>query len=829
MKHLLFSVATGALVASSTIALAQAAGQPSAGAQPPAAPAPPGSAPRPADKGLQMTLPLLRQGNVYGDVSATVYMDGTVLFDRQSLIEHIAPLLSESGRIKFAAVLPGTPSVSVADAERAGVTLIYDSSELQVRVDRIDGTMVAAQALGEAVRFSLPATTLEPEMFSAYLNMIGDMRVTDFRDFEKPAMILQGAMRYRGVVLEFDGGYDQALTGGGGFYRRQARLVYDEYQKQRRWTAGDLQLNGLSITSGTLLGGIAVEKGRRTFTGSTPLVQLGGQQVLLDRDSTVDVIVDGQQVERFQLNSGTYDLSRLQAQYGGRNAQLYVTDVSGRRQITSFDSYFNPSDLVAGETEYGAALGFVPTDFRAQPIYGHSPALSAYYRRGISNRLLLGGAVQAGDDVQLGAIEIISTPRTIPGRFEFSSAISTGRGTGYSLRGAYSLQFGYGIQGKQLSVSADYRSRNFSTLSDAIGFGRFRTFTLTANYGQQLSERTSLVVGGNWFEREGLRGTKLAFVDVMHRASRFRLTGGVEYGKDVFGRSFGARIALVVPFGQKTRAEAGYNSRRDDARLTLTRSYDDTVGSFGYDIAARNSDGMASVDGSATYIGNRFYSRFTTISSGNGFSRIDDRQDSRLQIGTSIAMAGNSIAVGRPVSDSFLVAKAHEALKDKQVVVGQSVDDGKVEAQSGTWGPAMDGRLNSYNRQSIQYDLKNGTEGYDIGTGVHTVNPPYKSGYKLVVGSDANISAYGFLYYQGEKVSLLGGTISAVDDPDFEPQPFFTNSAGRFATQGLRPGKSYRVELRNPDMMFTIHVPADTKSLLQLGDVTARPATGTQE
>jgi len=151
-----------------------------------------------------MTLPLLRQGNVYGDVTATVHVDGMVLFDRQSLIEHIAPMLSESGRTRFAAVLPGTPSVSIADAEKAGVTLIYDSSELQVRVDRIDGSMVAAQSLGEAVRFSLPAT------FSAYLNVIGDMRVTDFRDVEKPAMILQGAMRYRGVVLEFDGGYDQA-------------------------------------------------------------------------------------------------------------------------------------------------------------------------------------------------------------------------------------------------------------------------------------------------------------------------------------------------------------------------------------------------------------------------------------------------------------------------------------------------------------------------------------------------------------------------------------------------------------------------------------------
>ena len=107
VKHLLFSVATGALVSSPAAALAQVSGQASAPASAPA-PASPASAPRAADKGLQMTLPLLRQGNVYGDVTATVHVDGTVLFDRQSLVEHIAPMLSESGRIRFAAVLNNT-------------------------------------------------------------------------------------------------------------------------------------------------------------------------------------------------------------------------------------------------------------------------------------------------------------------------------------------------------------------------------------------------------------------------------------------------------------------------------------------------------------------------------------------------------------------------------------------------------------------------------------------------------------------------------------------------------------------------------------------------
>lgn len=827
MKQFLFSVVTVALATSSSAALAQASvASPTEQAPAPAAPALAGP---PAGRGLQMTLPLLQANRVYGDIMATVFVDGTILYDRQSLFDRLTPLMSPEGLVKFAGALPSTPTISAADIEKAGVTLVYDSSELQVRIDRIDSTMARVQSLGDPIRFSQPATTLEPEKFSAYLNVIGDFRLTDFRDFEDPAVILQGAMRFGGVVAEFDGGFDKALTGGSGFYRRQARLVYDEFDKQRRWTAGDLQINGLSITSGTLLGGVGLEKGRRVFVGASPLVQLGGQQVFLDRDATLDVVVDGQQVERLQVNAGTYDLSALQSQYGGRNAQLFVTDVSGRRQVTSFDSYYNMSDLIGGETEYGAAVGFVPTNFRAQPVYGGKPAFSGYYRRGLTNRLLLGGGIQVSEKIQVAAVEMVTMPTAIPGRFELSGAVSTGDGTGVSARGTYALQWGYGVGAKQVAISADYRSKKFSTLADSIGFGQFQSFTLTANYSQQVSERTTLVVGGNWFDRQGLRGTRLAFADVVHRAQRYRVSGGVEYGKDNYGRRVGVRFTLTVPLGGRTRFESGYNSRRDDARLTLTRGYDNSVGSFGYDISARRSDGTVSLDGSATYNGNRFYSRLTSITSGRGFSGIGDRQDTRLQLGTSIAFAGGSLAIGRPVQDSFLIAKAHESLDGKQVVIGQSVESGKIEAESGAFGPALDGRINSYNRQSIQYDLKNGTEGYDIGTGIHTVNPPYKSGYKMVVGTDANVSAYGFLSFNSERVTLLSGTISGVDDPDFTPQPFFTNSVGRFAVLGLRPGKTYKVQMQGTGMQFTIKVPADTKALLQLGEITALPKEGTQE
>ena len=71
----------------------------------------------------------------------------------------------------------------------------------------------------------------------------------------------------------------------------------------------------------------------------------------------------------------------------------------------------------------------------------------------------------------------------------------------------------------------------------------------------------------------------------------------------------------------------------------------------------------------------------------------------------------------------------------------------------------------------------------------------------------------------GQSASLANGTVTAVDDEEFSTQPFFTNSAGRFAIIGLAPNSRYVVTLREPDRSFTITTPDDGTSLLQLGRI----------
>jgi outer membrane usher protein len=141
--------------------------------------------------------------------------------------------------------------------------------------------------------------------------------------------------------------------------------------------------------------------------------------------------------------------------------------------------------------------------------------------------------------------------------------------------------------------------------------------------------------------------------------------------------------------------------------------------------------------------------------------------------------------------------------------------------------------LGSYYNQSIRYDVIDAPPGYDIGEGILRVSPAYRSGYAIEVGSAAFVSAVGRVVSKsGIPVPLASGRITLVRAPDApaltnaleieraKPQPFFTNSVGRFAAQNLEPGKRYVIELyTTPPVSFELQVPTDSTGLVDLKSI----------
>jgi outer membrane usher protein len=313
------------------------------------------------------------------------------------------------------------------------------------------------------------------------------------------------------------------------------------------------------------------------------------------------------------------------------------------------------------------------------------------------------------------------------------------------------------------------------------------------------------------------------FIDANHRfRNNLRATFGIEYGSGGgFENNFGIRAGISLLFGGRHRADASYQSRQNLARASLSRGSDNTVGSLGYALNVQNSTGNTSIDGVVDYIANRFDARASLGTAGTNFGGIADEQTARLQIGTSFAFADGAFGIGRPIQDSFLLARPHETLDGTDVITGRALNGG-YEAASGPLGAAVVNRLSSYSTQDVQYDIDTLAAGYDIGSGVVRVDPPFRAGYDLVVGTDRFVSAVGFLQIDGAPAELVTGLITSEDDEGFEPEPFFTNSAGRFGMIGLAPGRSYTIRLNDGGQTFTINVPEDNTGLYRLETINLR-------
>ena len=774
------------------------------------------AAQRAADS-ITMAVPLVWSGQVLGDVLVQVDPAGAVAIESQSLRTELSRLLTDVGILRLDETIAGEPFVTPAELEAAGFEVSFDVGRLQLTVNAIDPTLRPIEPLrGRRENAEQLLPSIEPAGFSAYLNTSANLIYRDRGGLAADAFLF-GAARYRGVVVEFDGGLTQGEDDDYRFYRRALRAIYDEPESFRRWSAGDLQLLNTGMLSTPFIGGVALEKSRRTFDPFAPTVNLGGRQIFLASPSTVEIIVNGASYQTLDLQPGTYSLEDLPIQIGSNDVQLVVRDAAGREQITRFDYFYDPIDLEAGEEEYTVAVGVIATELDLQPDYSDDPAFIGNYRKALSDILIVGGGLQISGDLQVVAAEAQVVPQVIPGSFDLHGAVSTGDGTGFALRGGYRVSSGIGAEAKRFTATFNYESENFRTVGDLAGF-RLENFSANASYSQALSERTSLVAGASYFFRSGGSDQSTFFVDVNHRIkTNIRATFGVEYGTgSIFGHNFGVRAGIAILFGGRHRFDATYQSRRELARASLSRGSGNSVGSLGYSLNVQDSSGSTSADGVVDYIANRFEARASLGTSGTSLGGLTDDQTARLQIGTSFAFADGAFGIGRPIQDAFLLARPHETLEGTDVITGRTLRGDGYEASSGTFGAAVVNRLSSYNMQDVQYDIDTLEAGYDIGSGVARVDPPYRAGYDLVVGTDRFVSAVGFLRIGGVPASLVAGVITSEDDEGFEPEPFFTNSAGRFGVIGLAPGRSYTIRLNESGQAFTIQVPEDNTGLYRL-------------
>lgn len=810
----------------SSVALAAGAAAQEATPQPPAANPPIDI--NPYDRDIEITAPLQFNRRILGELPVLLTRDDRFMVGRDGFLALIGPLLTPEARTDLASQIGQRERFLPEEVATLGINLDYDPEQLAVLVLKISPEKRSVEELFTVGGDEAPGA--RPEPFSAYLNVNSTVsRLSRAGSVRTPELFLNGAIRYRNLVLEADAQSRRDFVSDKyKVERRYARLVYDQPEQARRWFVGDLDPETRGRQGFFNMGGVGLVRQRRRFDSFRSNVLSGGRQLILQEQSTVRVIRNGLFQREFTLDPGQYDISNLPLDTGSNDIEIEVQGISGSRESYQYRAYLDTIDLEPGDHEYGAFLGFLDDGAFGNPDYSEkTPVFTGFWRKAFFNRPAIGLGIQLSEQTQnlTGQTQFL-LPNS--GRLQLDVGLSEGDfGTGYAATIGYDQIVGGASGYDTLSVVVDYTSTNYTTVGGIGGVSPI-SWNLAAAYTKRLTHELFVTTNASYRRSRSdlLRHSYSIATSANYRFHpKWMLQVGAEYVKSGFssglarGDGIGVTIGLIWQPRYNQRAETRYSSVRDIGSARFQQTADNAVGSFGYGFTANRTSNSTSLGGQLDYVGNRFDANVTHTAFGTGFDNITDNHITTMRVGTSVAYAGGQVAMGRAITDSFALVHPHKTLGAREVIVGDSLEGGRYVSASGTFGPAVQNNLSAFLNQSIRYDVLDPPRGYDIGEGVKRVRPAYKSGYVIEVGSDAFVSAMGRLQGpDGQAIKLVSGTIRTSGSDALLPEPFFTNTTGRFAIAKLKPGVEYVVQFQGGGS-FSFEVPDDNEGLLDLGTI----------
>lgn len=778
----------------------------------------------PTRRTLRFIVPLTDGPTYLGDVELAVSPQDELSVVAPRLMQLLEPIITDEVYARLVDAVGASPEISGIALSREGIVLVYDSQRLALYI-------VIPVASRRTTSFSLrrgggaQKETLQPAHVSAFLNLRSSADIVyqgPDAGIQAPFASLDGAARIGNVVVEGEG-YASARKGDAPFRRAGTRMVVDDFRHDVRWMAGDLQPITRSFQSSASLGGFSVGRLYSQLHPQREIRATGAQSFTIQAPSTVETIVNGRSVERRRLQPGTYSIADFPLAEGGNDVRLVIEDDTGARRTIDFSIFSDRSLLEPGLSEFQLNGGFVSRPTRMGLDYSPRFVGSAFWRRGLSPQLTAGINAQADADTQMGGIELLlGTPIGLVGVDAAGSLRSDGR-RGWAISATYQLlhQRNDSFRSQSLRAGIEYRSSAFTPVSDfrlappsksvQASLSYNNSFGLDNFVGAELRYGRSGAPQRTDYSIKGLFGLRLT--------DRTRLVGEAEYRRFDRREEGVARIGLLHRFGGRGQARADISSR-GQVQASVQDSGGQSVGAWSVSADLDRTVAGTTANLSGALMTNRAELGVSHIAAYQGATnRIDQR--SSLRLGTSIAFADGSLAVGRPITNSFLIGTLHSTLKGNKLRV-EPQGEGET-ASSGKMGPALVPDLSPYSDRIVAFDVPGAPSGYDLGAGNVGIHPPYRSGYKMVVGSDYHLLVLGRLIdKRGEPVSLLAGKATDLGNPTREPITIFTGRNGKFGAQGLRPGK-WRIEMpTQPPTIFEILVGKGTNDVVQMGDVHAQ-------
>lgn len=772
-----------------------------------------------AEKPTRISLPPTLDGNRLPPVMAEITLTQLVSIQAGSLLDALGERLSAQSRQALEA--RRADYLSVAELSELGIAASYDPANLSIALSLLSAA-IGPQRFDFSSQFDYGAATrANPADLAVGVTgtLIGGRDFSGGSNTEQLIYDFAGFANVGGrdgIYVTYGGTFN--IQGGSGrtFDRNRITVFKDFEDRVLRVAAGDLVPTVPLIAGDVEIMGVSVE---RRYDALQPLRNIrptGRRSFTVDRPSRIEIYANGALVQTINANPGEIDLNQIPALSLTSNISIIVEDTTGRRELDSFTLANDIELLAQGISEFTFSAGALRRASNRGFVYSDNPVATGQFVRGFTDQLTAGGHFILSQDYQ--NVGLRAALLGFRGAIFTGLSVSRDSGrTGYATSLAYR---GDPLQlselGSQLNFRFDYQSRGYRRLSLFQLVDNVK-FDVAADYRINLSNRFSISLGGNYFERYNQPDkTRALFGGVQVTFGRMLVSATARYAEVGQRTDAGVLATLTVPLGSAHFANASFDTSTEQARFEVRRQRDITVPEFDYGLIAETSPVQDRLTGQTRYANSRFNLdvEFTAIRPGAALgSRDQDLGQFRLQSG--FAFADGQFGIGRNPARGFVMVDRHKSLQDAKIDVENS-GVGRRAGQANGFGPAVIPQITGYRPDNIRIDVLEAPVGYDIGPGEYISDPGALSGIKITIGSDAFRTAIVTLTNpDGVPIALQYGTVRNLETGKSET--FFTNSAGRAVLSQLAAGR-YRIEFMDNDLFYDLDVSESDPAIIRAGE-----------
>lgn len=687
--------------------------------------------------------------------------------------------------------------LSVKNLVDLGIHVRFDESALDVHLT-IPASMRASNEINLRPALGDPKNAIGPAPYSGYLNLRASQGF-QFADSSQGGNEKLPTAANLGLINNYHGwvgetGVDYQESASRSLRRADTRIVRDDESHVMRYTLGDLQLDTSGFQTVQTLAGFSATRNFSIEPYETTR-PVNRTEVFLKRPSTVEIYVNGLFVQRLQLSAGPFNLQDYPLTVGRNDVQLRVTDDLGQIETIDLSVLFDNQLLKKGLQQFSYNVGLVSNPTQVDRAYDSSNVLaSAFHRIGLTDRLTLGANVQRDRFRSLLGVEAYWA--TWIGMLTADLATSRDSalisGNGARLRYQSLERWGAKEAYTRVTADAEYDGQNFGAPGSPNPTSLY-AWKLDGYLTERLPWELRAGVGYQYYiSRTEGPDRKVAQLDVSKSWSPVLQTG-INYAVTTDAVTE-HRVFASLSWSDsvhRNNFQTTYDSTKSATRVDWFRQPEMPYDDIRLNAGVQRSVDQQEVDARADYMSQR--AEFTLDHKSIIPNQSGATHQTSLSFGSALVWTDKSIAISRPVTESFVII--HDPASSG-IEVAVNNNGNYAEATVNSFGPGVLPNLVSYYEQPVSLGVTSLPEGYSLGREFQVAKPTYKSGVDITLHVRSAAVATGrLLLPEGAPLSLQSGEIVRAADPEFPSHEegayvgsFFTNQRGIYFVESLDPG-----------------------------------------